>query len=139
MRRTGRTRLALRPGRGRDTAPCLEIRRVFEEHFRVYGVRQVWRQLGREGITVARCTVARLMRRMGRRGAVRGRSTRTTVPDRAALCPLDRVQRQFTPPQPKRLWVSDFTYVATWHAIEYGQTYYRCIIKLLTFRRFIDQ
>lgn len=86
----------------RDTAPCLEIRRVFEENFRVYGVRKVWRQLGRQGITVARCTVARLMRRMGRRGAVRGRRTRTTVPDRAALCPLDRVQRQFTPPQPKR-------------------------------------
>ena len=134
MRRTGRTRLALRPGRGRDTAPCLEIRRVFEEHFRVYGVRQVWRQLGREGITVARCTVARLMRRMGRRGAVRGRSTRTTVPDRDGVSP-DRVQRQFTPPQPNRLWVSDFTYVATWHAIEYGQTYSRFIIKLLTLPR----
>jgi transposase InsO family protein len=103
----------------RDKTLYIEIRRVFEENFRVYGVRKVWRQLGREGIAVARCTVTRLMRRMGLRGAVRGRSTRTTVPDRAAPCPLDRVQRQFRPPQPNRLWVSDFTYVATWQGFAY--------------------
>ena len=109
----------------RDTALCIEIRRVFEENFRVYGVRKVWRQLGREGITVARCTVTRLMRRMGLRGAVRGRSTRTTVPDRTAPCPLDRVQRQFKPPQPNRLWVSDFTYVAAWLwiPIQFGRVF----------------
>ena len=98
---------------------------MFEENFRVYGVRKVWRQLGREGITVARCTVTRLMRRMGLRGAVRGRSTRTTVPDRTAPCPLDRVQRQFKPPQPNRLWVSDFTYVAAWLwiPIQFGRVF----------------
>jgi hypothetical protein len=103
----------------RDAALCVEIRRVFDANFRVYGVRKVWRQLGREGIAVARCTVARLMRRMGLRGAVRGRTTRTTIPDRAAPCPLDRVQRQFKAPRPNRLWVSDFTYVATWQGFAY--------------------
>jgi putative transposase len=103
----------------RDTVLSAEIRRVFEANFRVYGVRKVWRQLGREGIAAARCTVARLMRRMGLRGAVRGRSVRTTIPDRAAPCPLDRVQRQFKAPRPNRLWVSDFTYVATWQGFAY--------------------
>ena len=103
----------------RDAVLSAEIRRVFEANFRVYGVRKVWRQLGREGIAAARCTVARLMRAMGLRGAVRGRSVRTTVPDRAAPCPLDRVQRQFRAPRPNRLWVSDFTYVATWQGFAY--------------------
>jgi len=103
----------------RDAALSVEIRRVFEANFRVYGVRKVWRQLGREGIAAARCTVARLMRAMGLRGAVRGRSVRTTIPDRAAPCPLDRVQRQFKAPRPNRLWVSDFTYVATWQGFAY--------------------
>jgi putative transposase len=103
----------------RDTVLSAEIRRVFDANFRVYGVRKVWRQLGREGIAAARCTVARLMRRMGLRGAVRGRSVRTTIPDRAAPCPLDRVRRQFKAPQPNRLWVSDFTYVATWQGFAY--------------------
>ncbi len=102
-----------------DTVLSAEIRRVFEANFRVYGVRKVWRQLGREDIAAARCTVARLMRRMGLRGAVRGRSTRTTIPDRAAPCPLDRVQRQFKATRPNRLWVSDFTYVATWQGFAY--------------------
>jgi len=103
----------------RDAVLSAEIRRVFEANFRVYGVRKVWRQLGREGIAAARCTVARLMPAMGLRGAVRGRSVRTTVPDRAAPCPLDRVQRQFRAPRPNRLWVSDFTYVATWQGFAY--------------------
>jgi transposase InsO family protein len=93
---------------------------VFEENFRVYGVRKVWRQLAREGIVVARCTVARLMRAMGLAGAVRGRKVRTTVPDPAAACPLDRVNRQFTAERPNRLWVADFTYVATWDGFVYA-------------------
>ena len=93
----------------RDAALKVEIRRVFEENFRVYGVRKVWRQLGREGIAVARCTVARLMRAMGLQGAVRGKPVRTTVSDKAAPCPLDRVNRQFQAPRPNALSVSDFT------------------------------
>jgi putative transposase len=103
----------------RDAALAVAIRRVFEENFRVYGVRKVWRQLGREGIGVARCTVARLMRTMGLQGAVRGKPVRTTIPDPAAACPLDRVNRQFQAPRPNVLWVSDFTYVATWAGFVY--------------------
>ena len=72
------------------------------------------RELGREGIPAARCTVARLMRQMGLAGVVRGRSMRTTVPDKATPCPADKVNRQFQAPRPNQLWVSDFTYVATW-------------------------
>jgi transposase InsO family protein len=99
------------PGRARREARLqVEIRRVFEENFRVYGVRKVWRQLGREGIAVARCTVARLMRTMGLQGAVRGKPVRTTISDKAAPCPLDRVNRQFRALRPNALWVSDFTY-----------------------------
>ena len=80
------------PARARsDAALSVEIRRVFEENFCVYGVQKVWRQLGREGIRVARCTVARLMRIIGLQGAVRGKKVRTTIPDPAAACPLDRV------------------------------------------------
>ena len=97
----------------------IEIRRVYEENFRVYGVRKVWRQLLREGIAVARCTVARLMRRMGLQGVVRGKTVRTTISKAAALCPLDRVNRQFKAPRPNALWVSDFTYVATWAGFVY--------------------
>ena len=102
-----------------DAVLMIEIRRVFEANFCVYGVRKVWRQLGREGIGVARCTVARLMRIMGLRGVVRGRKVRTTVPDPATACPLDRVNRQFKAPRPNALWVSDFTYVATWVGFVY--------------------
>src|SRR5215218_3048388 len=103
----------------RDEALKAQIRRVFEENFRVYGVRKVWRQLAREGIAVARCTVARLMRAMGLHGAVRGKPVRTTISDKAAPCPLDRVNRQFQAPRPNALWVSDFTYVATWAGFVY--------------------
>lgn len=108
----------------RDAALRSEIRRVREENFRVYGVRKVWRQLGREGIgvarcTVARCTVARLMRQMGLQGIVRGKSVRTTISDKAAPCPLDWVNRDFQASAPNRLWVSDFTYVATWAGVVY--------------------
>ena len=103
----------------REAALEVEIRRVFEENFRVYGVRKVWRQLGRDGIAVARCTVARLMRAMGLQGAVRGRPVRTTLSDKALPCPLDRVNRHFQAPRPNALWVSDFTYVATWSGFVY--------------------
>ena len=82
-------------------------------------MRKVWRQLGREGIAVARCTVTRLMRTMGLQGAVRGKPVRTTISDKAAPCPLDRVNRQFRALRPNALWVSDFTYVATWAGFVY--------------------
>ena len=103
----------------RDAALMVEIRRVYEANFRVYGVRKVWRQLAREGIAVARCTVARLMRAMSLAGVVRGKTVRTTVPNPAAACPLDRVNRNFKAPRPNALWVSDFTYVATWAGCVY--------------------
>jgi putative transposase len=103
----------------RDTALKVEVRRVFEENFSVYGVRKIWRQLQREGFEVARCMVARLMKEMGLQGAIRGKPVRTTVSNRAAPCPLDRVNRQFQAPQPNALWVSDFTYVATWAGFVY--------------------
>jgi putative transposase len=102
-----------------DAALMIEIKRVFEANFCVYGVRKIWRQLAREGIVTARCTVARLMRQMGLAGVVRGRTVRTTIPDPAAACPLDRVNRQFKAPRPNALWVSDFTYVATWSGFVY--------------------
>jgi putative transposase len=95
------------------------IRRVFDENFQVYGARKVWRQLGREGHEIARCTVARLMREMGIQGVVRGRPVRTTNGNHALPCPQDRVNRQFRAPRPNALWVSDFTYVATWAGFVY--------------------
>lgn len=98
----------------RDAALMPEIERVFEENFRVYGVRKVWRQMKREGHDLARCTVARLMRSMGLQGVIRGKPAKTTISDKAAPCPLDHVNRQFKAPRPNALWVSDFTYVATW-------------------------
>lgn len=109
-----------RPARERrDEELRSHVRRVFKANFGVYGVRKVWRQMNREGIAVARCTVARLMKAMGLQGAVRGKKVRTTVPDPAAPCPLDRVNRQFQAPHPNALWVSDFTYVATWGGFVY--------------------
>jgi putative transposase len=139
----------------RDAVLCAQIRRVWEENFQVYGVRKVWRQLKREGLEVARCTVARLMRQMGLKGVVRGKPVKTTISDRATPCPpcggsplagsegtgcrvgsasrgcakdgsdteprkpADRVNRQFQVPRPNALWVSDFTYVATWQGFVY--------------------
>ncbi len=103
----------------RDVVLGAEIRRVWEANFQVYGVRKVWRQLGRERIEVARCTVARLMRRMGLAGVIRGKAAKTTLSDRTAPCPADRVNRQFRAPRPNALWVSDFTYVATWQGFVY--------------------
>src|SRR3984885_15436941 len=103
----------------RDAALKEEVRRVFEANFRVYGVRKVWRQLQREGFDVARCTVARLMRAMGLEGIIRGKPLRTTISDKAAPCPLDHVNRQFHASAPDRLWLADFTYVATWAGFVY--------------------
>jgi transposase InsO family protein len=103
----------------RDTALKLEVARVFAENFGVYGVRKVWRQLRREGFTVARCTVERLMAELGLQGVIRGKPVRTTISDKAAPCPLDHVNRQFHAPRPNALWVSDFTYVATWSGFVY--------------------
>jgi transposase InsO family protein len=93
----------------RDALLLAEIKRVHQAHFGVYGVRKLWRQLGREGFSVARCTVARLMRANGIAGAVRGEPLRTTFSDKAAPCPRDHVNRQFQAAAPNRLWVSDFT------------------------------
>jgi putative transposase len=103
----------------RDAELCVVIRRVFDENFQVYGVRKVWRQMLREGHDVARCTVARLMKKMALQGVIRGRRVRTTVSDRAAPCPLDHVNRRFKAPRPNVLWVSDFTYVTTWTGFVY--------------------
>jgi len=116
-RRTDPARLPARARR--DVVLATDIQRVFDANFGVYGVRKVWRQLGREGKKVARCTVARLMRRMGLQGVVRGREVRTTVSNLAVVCPLDRVNRQFHAPRPNALWLSDFTYVATWQGFVY--------------------
>ncbi len=109
----------------RDMAMKVEIRRVFNENFQVYGVRKVWRQLQREGFDIARCTVARLMRMrmrmrmMGLQGIIRGKPVKTTISDKSAPCPLDRVNRHFKAPAPNMLWLSDFTYVATWQGFVY--------------------
>jgi len=103
----------------RDVVLRKEIRRVFDENFQVYGVRKVWKQLDREGEKIARCTVARLMRSMGLQGIVRGRPVKTTVSDRKAPCPLDKVNRQFRAQRPNTLWLSDFTYVSTWQGFDY--------------------
>jgi putative transposase len=116
-KRTDVDRLSARTRR--DMALKIEIRRVFNENFQVYGVRKVWRQLQREGFDIARCTVARLMRMMGLQGIIRGKPAKTTVSDKTAPCPLDRVNRQFRAPAPNMLWLSDFTYVATWQGFVY--------------------
>jgi transposase InsO family protein len=96
-----------------------EVERVWDENFQVYGVRKVWRQLRRERFDVARCTVERLMKRLGLRGVIRGKTVRTTVSDPNAPCPLDHVKRQFKADRPNALWVSDFTYVSTWQGFVY--------------------
>ncbi len=98
----------------RDDLLMAHIQRVWDANMQVYGADKVWLQMNREGIAVARCTVERLMNRLGLHGVRRGKVIRTTVPDKAATCPLDRVNRQFTAERPNQLWVSDFTYVSTW-------------------------
>ncbi len=108
------------PARARRDALLMgDIERVWHDNRRVYGARKVWRQLNREGIEVARCTVERLMRQMGLKGVVRGKRIRTTVPDDLADRPMDLVQRDFTATRPNQLWVADITYVATWTGFVY--------------------
>jgi len=109
----------LSPRAKRDIALCEKIRRIHAENFGVYGARKVWRQLRREGEDAARCTVERLMRGMGLQGVVRGKKAKTTISDKAAPCPQDKVNRQFHADRPNALWVADFTYVATWSGFVY--------------------
>ena len=106
------TRLGQRAKRDSELTP--QIERVWQANLQVYGADKVWKQLRREGTVVARCTVERLMRRLGMRGVMRGKVVRTTVSDRKTPCPLDRVNRQFKAERSNQLWVSDFTYVSTW-------------------------
>jgi putative transposase len=104
--------------RRRDAALSEHVGRVWRANREVYGARKVWKQLQREGHAVARCTVARLMRQRGLRGAVRGRKFKvTTIPDTAAPRPADLVTRQFAATRPNQLWVADLTYVATWRGV----------------------
>ncbi len=109
----------LPPRLQRDRMLKDEILRVWKANFEVYGADKVWTQLNREGIVVARCTVERLMKLMGLRGVVRGKTVRTTVSDPSAERPEDLVNRQFTAERPNALWVSDFTYVSSWSGFVY--------------------
>jgi len=103
----------------RDALLCEQIDRVWHENREVYGARKVWKELRREEIEVARCTVERLMGKLGLQGVVRGRKPKTTIPDDAAARPTDLVQRDFTATRPNQLWVADLTYVATWSGFVY--------------------
>ena len=98
----------------RDDTLAPHIERVWQANMRVYGADKVWKQMNREGVAIARCTVERLMKRLGLQGVRRGKVVRTTISDMKAPCPLDRVNRQFKAERPNQLWVSDFTYVSTW-------------------------
>ena len=97
-----------------DAALMPQLQRVWDVNWQVYGADKAWKQMNREGIAVARCTVERLMNKQGLCGVRRGKVVRTTTPHTSAPCPLDRVNRQFTADRPNQLWVSDFTYVSTW-------------------------
>lgn len=103
----------------RDIDLCKDIQRVWKENLRVYGARKIWRQLNRETIHVARCTVERLMKQLNLQGVVRGRRCRTTISDPASEYPADLVNRKFIATRPNQLWVADFTYVATWSGFAY--------------------
>jgi putative transposase len=98
----------------RDVVLLPKVEQVWNANLQVYGADKVWKQMNREGEAVARCTVERLMRRLGLRGVKRGKVVRTTTSDKKAQCPLDKVNRQFKADRPNQLWVSDFTYVSTW-------------------------
>ena len=102
------------PRARRDDTLAPQIERVWRANMQVYGAQKVWKQLNREGMPIARCTVERLMKRLGLQGVRRGKVVRTTLSDMKAPCPLDRVNRQFKAERPNQLWVSDFTYVSTW-------------------------
>jgi len=117
VRQADPDRLPLRAKR--DAILQDQIQRVWKGNFQVYWARKVWRQLNREGIPVARCTVERLMGQMGLQGAVRGRKFKTTIPDESAHRPADLVSRDFTANRPNELWVADLTYVVTWRGYVY--------------------
>lgn len=104
----------LSPRARRDGELMPKIEQVWNTNLQVYGADKVCKQMNRENVPVARCTVERLMKRLGLRGVRRGRIVRTTVSDNTGPCPLDKVQRQFRAERPNQLWVSDFTYVSTW-------------------------
>jgi putative transposase len=115
-----RAKPELRAVRARsDEVRGQQIRRVWEAHFQAYGARKVWRQLPREGFSLARCTVERLMRKMELKGIVRGKTVKTTISDADAACPLDRVNRQFSAERPSAWVVADFTYARTWQGFVY--------------------
>ncbi len=97
----------------------VDIYRVWDQNFQVYGARKIWRQMHRENMPIARCTVERLMGRLGIEGVRRGKRIRTTVPDASRPCPRDLVRRAFHADRPNRLWVADFTYVSTWQGWMY--------------------
>lgn len=103
----------------RDEILCEKIREVWEENHEVYGVRKVWRQLKRQGVNVARCTVARLMKSMSLQGVIRGKRVKTTVSNKQIITPDDLVNRDFSASRPNELWVADFTYVSTWQGFVY--------------------
>ena len=103
----------------RDFGLMPQIEQVWQSNMQVYGADKVWRQMHRQGTAVARCTIERLMRRMGPQGVRRGKVVRTTISNPKAPCPLDRVNRQFKADRPNQLWVSDFTYVSTWQGWVY--------------------
>lgn len=107
------------PRQKSDEALRAAIRRVWDSNFQAYGARKVWRELVREGVVVARCTVERLMRSMGLQGVVRGKAKRTTISSDRDIRPLDLVNRKFVASRPNQLWVADFTYVATWKGFVY--------------------
>jgi len=110
----------LPPRHRRDAELCEHIRRVWNENFSAYGAHKTWKQLNREKIRVARCTVQRLMRKLGLCGVRRGRAFKiTTLADDGAQRPADLVERQFVAHRPNQLWVADFTYVATWRGFVY--------------------
>jgi putative transposase len=123
----------LRSARAQQDAMLIpHIQWVWDANMQVYGADKVWRHLNREGVSVARCTVERLMRHMQLQGARRGKVVRTTLADKAAACPLDKVNRHFRADKPNQLWVSDFTYVSTWQGWMYVafviDVFARCIV-----------
>jgi len=116
----------------RDELLMPQIQQVWDQNLQVYGADKVWRQMNREGVSVARCTVERLMQRLQLQGARRGKVVKTTQADKAAVCPLDKVNRLFKASRPDELWVSDFTYVSTWQGWLYVafviDVFARCIV-----------
>ena len=116
----------------RDDVLMPDIRRIWQANLGVYGADKVWRQMNREALVAARCTVERLMKRLGLQGVRRGKTVRTTIPDIKAACPLDRVNRVFKADRPNQLWVSDFTFVSTWQGWVYVafiiDVFARCIV-----------